>query len=62
MCKYLKPQFTLMLDVGTRPDTYSVLKLFNFMKNNPQAGGICGELEIDMERCSGYSSFFVQAF
>lgn len=24
VCQYLKPQFTLMLDIGTRPDNYAV--------------------------------------
>jgi cellulose synthase/poly-beta-1,6-N-acetylglucosamine synthase-like glycosyltransferase len=24
LCKYLKPEFTLMLDIGTRPDEYAI--------------------------------------
>lgn len=24
VCKYLKPQYTLMLDIGTRPDNYAI--------------------------------------
>jgi chitin synthase len=47
-CKYLKPQFTLMLDIGTRPDSYAIQKLYNFMLNHPKAGGVCGEIEVDI--------------
>jgi hypothetical protein len=28
LCKYLKPEFTLMLDIGTRPDHYAIQKLY----------------------------------
>lgn len=35
VCKYLKPQFTLLLDIGTRPDAYAVQKLYNFMREHP---------------------------
>lgn len=35
ICKYVKPQFTLMLDIGTRPDAYAIQKLYNFMIQHP---------------------------
>jgi len=48
VCKYLKPQFCLMLDIGTKPDKYALVKLYNYMKANPQNGGCCGEIEVDL--------------
>lgn len=35
ICKYVKPQYTLMLDIGTRPDDYAIQKLYKFMKTHP---------------------------
>ena len=60
ICKYVKPQFTLMLDIGTRPDAYAIQKLYNFMVKHPQAGGVCGEIEVDVQKGSSTSSWFVQ--
>lgn len=59
VCKYIKPQFTLMLDIGTRPDTYALQKLYNFMRTHPQAGGVCGEIEIDIAQKSSFYSYMV---
>ena len=52
ICKYLKPEFTLMLDIGTRPDDYSIAKLFKYMKNSHNCGGCCGEIEVDFSKKS----------
>lgn len=35
ICKYLKPEYCLLLDIGTRPDAYAVQKLVNFMRSHP---------------------------
>lgn len=48
ICKYLKPQFCLMLDIGTRPDDYALLKLYAHMRNDPKCGGCCGEIQVDL--------------
>ena len=61
VCKYLKPQYTLMLDIGTRPDNYALQKLYNFMLQHPQAGGVCGEIEVDISKDASVSSYIVQA-
>jgi len=50
-----------MLDIGTRPDEYALQKLYNFMKEHPQAGGVCGEIEVDIAPKSSASSYMVQA-
>ena len=31
VCKYLKPKYCLMLDIGTKPTENALLKLYNFM-------------------------------
>ena len=49
VCKYIKPQYTLMLDIGTKPDDYALQKLYSFMLHPPQAGGVCGEIEVDIQ-------------
>lgn len=61
VCKYLKPEYCLMLDIGTRPDNYAVQKLVNFMRQHPQAGGVCGEIEVDIDATQDFSSYLVQA-
>ena len=38
----------LMLDIGTRPDKYALLKLYNHMREDPSCGGCCGEIEVDL--------------
>ena len=31
MCKYLKPEYCLMLDIGTQADEYAIMKLYAHM-------------------------------
>ena len=49
-----------MLDIGTRPDANAIPKLYKFMKSHPQAGGVCGEIEVDVDEKSSFCSWFVQ--
>ena len=48
ICKYLRPEHCLMLDIGTRADDYALLKLYNHMKADANCGGCCGEIEVDL--------------
>jgi len=50
-----------MLDIGTRPDAFAIQKLYNFMQTHPGAGGVCGEIEIEICEKSDFSSYLVQA-
>lgn len=59
ICKYLKPDFTLMLDIGTQPQEYSLVKLYQHMLNNPRTGGCCGEIEVDLNGQDVLSSSYV---
>ena len=47
LCKYLKPDLCLMLDIGTRPDKHAVFKLYKYMLKHEFCGGCCGEIEVD---------------
>ena len=49
ICKYLKPQLCLMLDIGTQMDEYALLKLYAHMTADPNCGGCCGEIEVDLQ-------------
>ena len=35
ICKYLKPEMVLMLDIGTQADDYAIMKLYSHMKADP---------------------------
>ena len=63
ICKYLKPELCLMLDIGTRMDDYALLKLYAHMKADPNCGGCCGEIEVDLETPNegGMGTFLLQA-
>lgn len=53
ICKYLKPEYCLMLDIGTRPDHHSVYKLYKYMTLHKDCGGCCGEIEVDFSSETG---------
>lgn len=62
VCKWIKPEYMLMLDIGTKPDNYSLVKLYTHMANQPRCGGCCGEIEVDLDTEQGPNdSYFVQA-
>ena len=50
----MKPAYTLMLDIGTRPDNYAIAKLYKYMMNNDNCGGTCGEIEVDFSNVTAY--------
>ena len=50
-----------MLDIGTKPDNNAIQKLYQFMESNPQAGGCCGEIEVDIQENSSCVSYMLQA-
>ena len=60
VCKFLKPQFTLMLDIGTRPDSYAIQKLYTVLINKPHVGGVCGEIEVEIQPNSNFFSYIIQ--
>lgn len=61
VCKYLKPEYTLMLDIGTRADDYAIAKLFKYMAMNDTCGGCCGEIEVDLTEYKSASKYMIRA-
>ena len=62
ICKYLKPELCLMLDIGTRMDDYALLKLYAHMKADKNCGGCCGEIEVDLDaEGGGMGTWLLQA-
>ena len=53
ICKYLKPEFCLMLDIGTQMDEYALMKLYAHMKADEDCGGCCGEIQVDLGANNG---------
>lgn len=51
-----------MLDIGTKADDFAITKLYKYMMNNPNCGGCCGEIEVDLASHSGYDlSYCIKA-
>jgi cellulose synthase/poly-beta-1,6-N-acetylglucosamine synthase-like glycosyltransferase len=61
LCKYLKPEQCLMLDIGTRPDKHALFKLYKYMQRHTFCGGCCGEIEVDFTTSSQNSSYLIKA-
>ena len=41
-CEELKPEFTVLLDVGLVPENNALFKMVQYMENHPKVGGVCG--------------------
>jgi cellulose synthase/poly-beta-1,6-N-acetylglucosamine synthase-like glycosyltransferase len=50
-CEYLNPRYTFLVDCGTKPMGDSILRLFSYMERNPNCGGSCGEIQVEMDKC-----------
>ena len=62
ICKYLKPEYALMLDVGTRATDNAILKLYKYMTLHELCGGCCGEIEVDLwDPDQSFESYLVRA-
>jgi chitin synthase len=60
ICKYLKPEYCLMLDIGTRADDYAITKLYKYMTVHEDCGGCCGEIEVDLTEYKSTSSYLLR--
>ena len=60
ICKYLKPDYCMMLDVGTKAEDNAILKLYKYMEMHKMCGGCCGEIEVDLTDFKNNSSFLVR--
>jgi chitin synthase len=44
VCETIKPDVTMLLDVGTKPTARSLMHLWRAFDRNPLVGGACGEI------------------
>ena len=44
----MKPDYCLMLDIGTKAEDNAILKLYKYMEMHATCGGCCGEIEVDL--------------
>jgi chitin synthase len=49
-CNELKPKYSILLDVGLRPYPGALYKMYNYMKDNPDVGGVCGYMSLKIEK------------
>jgi len=61
ICKYLKPDYCALFDIGTRADHYAIQKLYNHMEAKSDCGGCAGEIAVDMasQGCFTGASYFI---
>lgn len=45
-CTQVQPTYTFLLDVGTEPRVNALASLYDAMQQNPQIGGVCGEITV----------------
>lgn len=45
-CKELRPKYSVLLDVGLKPDGHALHKMYRHMKDNDQIGGVCGYMSL----------------
>ncbi len=49
-CKELNPSYTILMDVGLKPEKESIYRMYYHMKNNPDVGGVCGYMRLKIEQ------------
>ena len=49
-CDYFKPKYTVLIDIGTEPCNRAITELLLKMEKNRNIGGVCGSIEIDVEK------------
>lgn len=47
-CQQLQPNVCMLLDVGTKPGSSSLVDLWRTFKRSPNVGGACGEIRTDI--------------
>ena len=50
-----------MLDIGTKADEYAIAKLYKYMQIEPNCGGTCGEIEVDLTEYKSFSRYAIRA-
>ncbi|GAA6023527.1 hypothetical protein JCM11491_005529 [Sporobolomyces phaffii] len=61
-CEQLRPNVCVLIDVGTKPASDSIYKLWKAFDRDPKVGGACGEITVDTGRgCSNLLNPLVAA-
>lgn len=53
-CKELKPKSAILLDVGLKPEGEALMKMYKYMKDHPNVGGVCGYMSLKIEKTEEY--------
>lgn len=50
-CRELKPRYTVLLDVGLRPEGEALLRMYARLRDNSETlGGVCGYMSLKIEK------------
>jgi chitin synthase len=49
-CKELQPKYAVLLDVGLKPESESLFKMYKYMKTHEKIGGVCGYMSLKIEQ------------
>lgn len=50
-CRELRPKYSVLLDVGLRPQGESLMQMYNYMRARPdKIGGVCGYMSLKIEK------------
>jgi chitin synthase len=52
--QYLEPNYCFLVDIGTQPLENSLSVLFDYLETHPFCGGVCGEIEVDIDDTLSY--------
>lgn len=48
-CRLMKPNITILLDVGVIPKPDSLFKMYSYLATHENCGGVCGYLALSLE-------------
>lgn len=49
-CRELRPKYSVLLDVGLKPEKSALLKMYRFMRRDESVGGVCGYMSLRIEQ------------
>ena len=49
-CKELRPKYAVLLDVGLKTEADALVKMYKYMRNYPDIGGVCGYMSLKIEK------------
>ncbi len=47
-CRSLKPNCTILLDIGLAPAPDALYRMYHYLDENPNCGGVCGYMALSM--------------